>query len=108
MAAMPLAASATATEIVDTERHRAEAGLAAVLASYQLPPQRVHVLQGSASEVLPQAAHSQQADIVVMGAVSRSRLEEIFIGSTAERVLDRIACDTLVVKPVRFDQDLPF
>jgi nucleotide-binding universal stress UspA family protein len=40
--------------------------------------------------------------------VSRSRLEEIFIGSTAERVLDRIPCDTLVIKPVEFGKDLPF
>ena len=37
-----------------------------------------------------------------MGAVSRSRLQEVFVGSTAERVLDRIGCDVLVVKPARF------
>jgi universal stress protein E len=105
---MPLAGDGTAREIVEAERRRIEAGLPAILASHPLPPGRVHLLQGSASEVVPAAAQSQQADIVVMGAVSRSRLEEIFIGSTAERVLDRIPCDTLVIKPVQFVTDLPF
>jgi universal stress protein E len=108
MAGMPLAGDAAAAAIVEVERRRIEAGLSALLASHPLPPDRVHLLQGSASAVLPTAAQSQQAAIVVMGAVSRSRLEEIFIGSTAERVLDRIPCDTLVIKPVEFGKDLPF
>ena len=47
-------------------------------------------------------------DFVVMGAVSRTRLQEIFIGSTAERVLDRLPCDVLVVKPGDFGERLPF
>jgi universal stress protein E len=33
-----------------------------------------------------------------MGALSRGALERIFVGSTAERALDRIPCDLLVVK----------
>jgi universal stress protein E len=43
-----------------------------------------------------------------MGAISRSRLRELFIGSTAERILDRLHCDVLVVKPGDFAEDLPF
>jgi universal stress protein E len=42
-----------------------------------------------------------------MGAISRSRLEELFVGSTAERVLDRLACDVLVVKPLDFADQMP-
>ena len=34
-----------------------------------------------------------------MGAVSRAGLKRIFIGSTAEHVLDSLHCDVLVVKP---------
>jgi universal stress protein E len=37
-----------------------------------------------------------------MGAVSRSGLKRVFIGNTAERVLDELACDVLVVKPAHF------
>jgi len=34
-----------------------------------------------------------------MGAVSRSRFDRILIGNTAEKVLDRLECDVLVLKP---------
>ncbi len=40
-----------------------------------------------------------RATLVVMGAVSRSGLERLFVGSTAEHVLDDLACDVLIVKP---------
>ena len=43
-------------------------------------------------------AQSLPADLVVMGAVSRSGLQRLFIGSTAEEVLDRLPCDVLIVK----------
>jgi len=108
IAGLPVAAGLTADEIVDTERRRIEASLSTIVAAHALPPERTHLLQGSAAEVLPRAAESQHADIVVMGAVSRSRVEELFVGSTAERVLDRISCDILVVKPADFRDKLPF
>jgi universal stress protein E len=34
-----------------------------------------------------------------MGAVSRTGLKRIFIGNTAEHVLDSLRCDVMVVKP---------
>jgi universal stress protein E len=64
--------------------------------------------QGSAADVIPRVVERLGADVLVMGAVSRSRLQELFVGSTAERVLDRIACDVLVVKPGDFLEKLPF
>jgi universal stress protein E len=36
-----------------------------------------------------------------MGATSRSGLKRIFIGNTAEHVLDSLQCDVLVVKTRR-------
>jgi hypothetical protein len=44
------------------------------------------------------------ADLVVMGAVSRSGLKRLFIGNTAERVLNTLPCDVLVVKPAHFEK----
>ena len=43
-----------------------------------------------------------RASVVVMGAVSRSALTRLFIGHTAERVIDALKCDVLIVKPRRF------
>ena len=87
-----------AGEIVVKERERIGALLADVLAGRSLPDGRVHLEQGSAADVLQIVARSLPADVLVMGAVSRSRLQELFVGSTAERVLDRLPCDVLVVK----------
>ena len=50
---------------------------------------------------IPHVAKKIGADFVVMGAVSRSGLKRVFIGNTAERVLDDLPCDVLVVKPAR-------
>jgi nucleotide-binding universal stress UspA family protein len=39
-----------------------------------------------------------------MGAIARSGLKRIFIGSTAEDVLERLPCDALIVKPPNFSE----
>jgi universal stress protein E len=67
-----------------------------------VPRERVHVLQGHTRELLVSSADELRADIVVMGAISRSAIERLFIGSTAEAVLDKLHCDVLIVKPAEF------
>jgi hypothetical protein len=42
-----------------------------------------------------------------MGAVSRSALKRLFIGSTAEKVIDALTCDVCVVKPPGFRTTVP-
>ena len=108
MGGMPLVADATAAEIIDSERKRVAGVLAGIVAAHAVAPVRVHIEQGAASEVLPRVADGLGAAVTVMGAVSRSRLHEVFVGSTAERVLDRIGGDVLVVKPADFTEKLPF
>ncbi|MFO7592111.1 MAG: universal stress protein [Acidimicrobiia bacterium] len=51
---------------------------------------------------LPRLVQDLEIDLLIMGGISRSRLEQVFIGGTAERLLDRIECDLLVVKPPGF------
>ena len=48
-----------------------------------------------------------RADAVVMGAVSRSGIKGLFLGNTAEDVLDRLHCDAIIVKPRGFKAVLP-
>jgi len=67
-----------------------------------IPAERIHLRPGYAPELLPQLAEELNAGVVVMGAVARSRLARVVIGSTAERTLDRFACDVVVVKPDGF------
>jgi universal stress protein E len=68
----------------------------------RIPPSRRHWRWGAPTEAIPGAARGLRAQLVVMGAVSRSGLRRIAIGNTAERILGDLACDVLVVKPPRF------
>ena len=60
------------------------------------------VREGEATDVIAGEADRLSADVLVMGAVSRSLLAQPVIGNTAERVIDRVECDVYVVKPAGF------
>ena len=65
------------------------------------PADQLHLYQGG-TDKLPDIAEDLRADIVVMGAVARSRLQRAIMGSTAEMTLDRFPCDVVIVKPTAF------
>jgi universal stress protein E len=58
-----------------------------------------HLIAGLAHEELPDLSKRIDASVVVMGAVSRNRWKRLFIGATAERTLEHLPCDLLIVKP---------
>lgn len=58
-----------------------------------------HLVSGRTHEELPALATAKGASVVVMGAVARNRWQRLFIGATAERTLDHLPCDMLIVKP---------
>jgi universal stress protein E len=62
-----------------------------------------HLVAGVTHEELPEFSESIAADIVIMGAVSRNRWKRLFIGATAERTLEHLPCDLLIVKPDWFE-----
>jgi universal stress protein E len=72
-----------------------------------IPPARRHLHMGEVAGELASVVKRTKAGIVVMGAVSRSGLRRVFIGNTAESVLDRLSCDLLVVKPRAFVTQVP-
>ena len=75
---------------------------------YGVAAANLHVGAGVAAHYLPSTAAECHADLVVMGAIARGALKRAFIGSTAERVLETLPCDILVVKPRDFAKNLPF
>ncbi len=78
-----------------------------LLEGYDLGPKRRHLRAGVASREIAEVAKKVEAGVVVMGAVSRSGLKRLFIGSTAERVIDQLNCDVLVLKPAGFKTPVP-
>jgi universal stress protein E len=61
------------------------------------------MVAGRTSDVLQDLVAEKDIDLLVMGAVARNRLKRIFLGSTAERVLEHLSCDVLVVKSPEFE-----
>jgi universal stress protein E len=93
---------------------RAPGGRPAVLASIRrlgerhgIPPARQVIQTGVPDTVIARAVEALQVDLLVMGAISRSGLRPAFIGSTAEAVIDEVACDVLVVKPRGYRTAVP-
>jgi universal stress protein E len=83
-------------------RIEARARLDKTLRHVQMKRGNRHLINQHPVNGIPDLARKLHADIVVMGAVSRSGLKRFFIGNTAERVVDDLACDVLVVKPREF------
>lgn len=92
----------------------AEQHLAGVKKSFEkltdqfgIGPRSRHLRAGNPGEEIPAVAEEIDAGVVVMGAMSRSGLKRLFIGSTAERVIDYLKCDVLIIKPEGFKTPVP-
>ena len=93
----PVAAPVRDLTKVLARRHRK--AFEALLQDHARSEFQTHLRSGSPKSLLIALAVQLQADMIVMGAVSRRGLERAFIGSTAEKVLDHLPCDLLIVKP---------
>lgn len=65
----------------------------------RLPAHRVRVESAEPVRGLTAFAAERDASIAVLGAVARGLLQRWLVGSTAEKVLDALSCDVLVVPP---------
>jgi|TARA_B110000503_G_scaffold46611_1_gene76076 universal stress protein E len=62
----------------------------------------VSMREGAADEVLARGAKALQAGVIVLGTVARSGASGLFVGNTAEAVLEMTETDVLVVKGAGF------
>ncbi|MNT48141.1 hypothetical protein D3C72_1849060 [compost metagenome] len=79
------------------ERHRE--AFEQLLDGHAIGKPRTHLLQGFAEETLPRFVDENAVDLLLMGAIARGHLDTALIGHTAERVLEGVNCDLLVLKP---------
>ncbi len=68
---------------------------------FGLEPERVQIVEGHPSDVLPEAAKSMAANLIVMAARNLSRWERLSQSVTAEPVLAEAPCDVLFIKDAR-------
>jgi len=110
---IPMAIVATATasppmvldvsqEALDAEAQAKRVQMQELIRNYSVEDRNVHIDASGPTEFLPRIAETLAADIMVMGAISRSGLKRVLIGSTAERILERLPCDLFIVKPSGF------
>jgi universal stress protein E len=85
----------------------AKARLTRVLRPTRISRARQYLIASDPINAITAAARKSHSAIVVMGAVSRSGLKRLFIGNTAESILDELSCDILVVKPPNFRNRVP-
>jgi universal stress protein E len=109
----PIPDDVTPTELLDEKaaqtiekraQSKARLRLDATLkrAELRVSRSRRHLLNLHPVNSIPQLAHKIRSDIVVMGAISRTGIKRFLIGNTAERIIDDLACDVLVIKPKDF------
>ena len=70
--------------------------------SIEVRRESIHLVKGEPSQVIPSFAQEHKVDLIVMGTVGRSGLSGMIMGNTAERILGRIECSVLAVKPKDF------
>jgi nucleotide-binding universal stress UspA family protein len=63
---------------------------------------QVYMLKGEAGRLIPELAVEKEVELIVMGTVSRTGVAGLFIGNTAEKILRRVDCSVLAVKPDEF------
>jgi universal stress protein E len=72
--------------------------LDALAADCGIDAEHTHQLPGRTHEILPAFSRTHNAGLVVMGALARWGISRMLIGSTAERVIDHLPCDVLIVR----------
>jgi nucleotide-binding universal stress UspA family protein len=82
-------------------REQLSAHLSAEGLRYVAP--QFHLCRGRPVTLIPDTARQVQADLVVMGTVARTGIPGLFIGNTAEAILEQLQCSVLAVKPPGFE-----
>lgn len=61
-----------------------------------------HLLEGRVSALIPEFADQWGIDLIVMGTLCRTGISGFLMGNTAEKILHRVDCSVLTVKPAGF------
>lgn len=88
-----------AREHLDRIREHHESKLMELLADYSVDPENIKLSEGDLAPSLINHLKAINANLLVIGALSRNVLERAIVGNTAERILEDSPCDVLVLKP---------
>ena len=63
---------------------------------------QVHLIKGEPDSVIPRFVNNHGIDLLVMGTLARTGVAGIFMGNTAEKILNSVHCSVLAIKPEGF------
>lgn len=89
------------TAYLDSVRNKVKPLCNELLSDYEisLNEEHIHPLVGPSDRAIPQFVETKGADLVVMATKVHKGLQGLFVASTAEKVMKKIDCPLLVVKP---------
>ncbi|HEY2634014.1 MAG TPA: universal stress protein [Steroidobacteraceae bacterium] len=90
----------------DAERS-AQARFSRAVRPARIARSRQYLIARQPIDAIAEASRQSRCAIVVMGAIARSGYKRLLIGNTAERILDDLTCDIMIVKPAKFRSDVP-
>jgi nucleotide-binding universal stress UspA family protein len=73
--------------------------LAEVQEEFLIDDECIHLEQGPAEVIIPFVAKKLNVALTVIGSVGRTGISASLFGNTAEKILDSLECDVLVIKP---------
>ena len=89
---------------VERMRSNAHDEIDTVLAKTDLDREaQIHIGRNNPSAAIREAVEHLHPDLLVMGTISRAGVAGMIVGNTAERLLDRVDCSMLAVKPDDFE-----
>lgn len=96
--------SANANEVSPASRRTAaKEQISNELAVHELVhPTVIEIVENGADDAILDAIESYHPNLIVMGTVVRTGVARLLMGNTAERLLPRLSCSVLAVKPKDF------
>lgn len=87
-----------AGDYLRSKRQEHQSKMETLLEPHQLDMRHVIMARGDLIRTLGKTIRKEQANLLVLGALSRNVVERAIVGSTTERMLNDSRCDVLVMK----------
>lgn len=85
------------SHLIQGEEAHPDGDEATLAHSFGVERARFHIVRGDAKSVIPEQANLLKADMVVLGVSKRSGSKGVLVGTTAQKILDKLDCDVLAV-----------
>ncbi len=97
-----IGAGSAADQVIRLKQKNQLKSALSMAAKYQIAADQVHLREGAADLVINDLAREIDAGVIVLGTVARSGISGLFIGNTAESIMEHTQSDVVAVKQSDF------